>query len=193
MNKKQLLEAGVAEDVVDAVLALYGKSVTKLQGENETLTTQVSTIQGQLDTANATIARFKGLTPEQVETQIAEHKSAAEKAKVEGEAAVARVRREFALNTALTKAGAKSTKSLRAELDSDALDKLVLNADGETLDGLDKLLEPLRESHGYLFTDGKEPPRIVSGGGGGGNATEEPSTFEAAVLRGARIEAPAAK
>ena len=68
-------------------------------------------------------------------------------------AEIAQLKLDNAVETALTAAGAKNSKTVKALLD---LTKVKLDEDGK-LNGFDEQLETVRKSDGYLFTEKQQP------------------------------------
>jgi len=115
----------------------------------------------QLEKANKQIESFgaKESTYEEIKRQADEWKAAAEKAKTESEAAIGSMKLDYALENALRDAKAKDSKLIKTLLDTG---KLTLSDKG--LDGLEDQLNPLKESHAYLFEADTPAQRQVPAG-----------------------------
>lgn len=148
MNKKQLIDAGVPEEAVNAVLALYGQSVTALNTNVTTLTTQNQQLTDQLANATEAVKGFKGKKPEEIDALIEQHKTAAATAKAEGEAAVKALKQDHALDRKLTAAKARNPKAVKALLNTG---KLKYDDVKDDFDGLDDQLKTLLKSDPYQF------------------------------------------
>ncbi len=85
--------------------------------------------------------------------------------------------RSYAIDMALSKSGARSTKALKALLD----DGKIEYKDG-ALSGLDEQIESVKKEHGYLFESAKDTSLPL--GGGGGDAGDK---FMAAMRSGAGL------
>ncbi|MBQ8540568.1 MAG: phage scaffolding protein [Clostridia bacterium] len=85
--------------------------------------------------------------------------------------------RNYAIEIALSKTGAKSSKALRALLDESKIEY----KDGN-LSGLDEQIESVKKEHGYLFGTDKNTSFSLGGGG------SEEDSFTAAMKKGAGLE-----
>ena len=74
MKKEELIELGLSEEQATKVFELHGKSVTKAQKEVETLKAQNAEIQTNLDTANATLEKFKDVDVDSIKSEIERYK-----------------------------------------------------------------------------------------------------------------------
>lgn len=160
MNKKDLIDLGIAEDVAEKIVVLHGKDI-------ESHKTKITELQGQFDTANTQltdankqIEDFKGMDIEGVKKSADEYRANFEKLQTESAAQLANLKFDHALQSALTSAKAKNPKAVTALLSRDALK---LNDDGSIL-GLKEQLETIQKDNDYLFTSETPEPRIVAGG-----------------------------
>lgn len=135
---------------LEIVNAAGGAYVPKSDLDN--LNGQISTLTGQLNTANQ---KLTGYDPD--------WKQQAEAAQQE----LNKQKFEFALERALTGSGARSAKAVRGLLDQS---KLTLADDGELI-GLDKQLEALRknEDTAFLFEAAQTSTGMSHQGGSDGN------------------------
>lgn len=117
-----------------------------------------------LKSANKTLDELKskaGLSDE-YKTQIDALKAEAKKAEEAHKATIAQMKRDSAIESALTSAKARNTKAVRALLDEG---KLVLNEDG-TLAGLKEQIEAVKKDNAFLFDSSDD-----DNNGGGGNGS----------------------
>lgn len=87
---------------------------------------------------------------EELKNQIEELQNKNKAAKDEYESKILKMQFDYALEKALSKAGAKNSKAVEALLDRDKI-----KLDGETLIGLDEQLTSLKISDPYLFGEDK--------------------------------------
>lgn len=153
MNKKQLVDLGIAEDVAEKIIVLHGKDI-------ESHKTQVSTLQTQLVEAGSAIEGFKKLDVAGIQKSADDWKTKAEKAQADADAKIAAMRFDSALDSALTGAKVRNAKAVRALLDPTTLK---LNEQGVVTD-LDRQLADLKKSNDFLFESENAAPRIVTGG-----------------------------
>lgn len=87
---------------------------------------------------------------EELKNQIEELQNKNKTAKDEYESKISKMQFDYALEKALSKAGAKNSKAVEALLDRDKI-----KLDGESLIGLDEQLTGLKTSDPYLFGENK--------------------------------------
>lgn len=160
MNKKDLIDLGIAEDVADKVVILHGKGIESHKGTIATMQTELDGLKTQLTEAGATIEGFKKMDVDGIKAAADDYKAKFEQAQTESASQLANLKFDHALESALTGAKAKNAKAVQALLSRDALK---LNDDGSIL-GLKEQLEKIKSENDYLFADTKEPPKIVTGG-----------------------------
>ena len=115
-----------------------------------------------LKKANATLEELKGKAglSEEYKAQIDALKTEAKKAEEAHKATITQMKRDSAIESALTSAKARNTKAVRALLDEG---KLVLNDDG-TLSGINEQIEAVKKDNAFLFDSSDDD----NGGGNGG-------------------------
>ena len=167
--KREFLKGlGLADDVIDKVMAENGKDVEKTKGdlktketELETKTKETETLQGQLKAANKQIEDFKEMDVEGVKKAADNYKEKYDKAIKDAEKEIEGLKFSHAVENALNKAGAKNAKAARALLDVEKL-KGSKNIDKD----IETAIEGLKESDGYLF--GETGPDGTGGSKGAG-------------------------
>ena len=119
-----------------------------------------------LKKANATLEALRGKAglSDEYKAQIDKLKEEAKKAEETHKATVAQMKRDSAIESALTLAKARNTKAVRALLDEG---KLVLNDDG-SLSGLKEQIEAVKKDNAFLFDSSDDD------NGGGGNGGGKP-------------------
>lgn len=180
---KKLLGESATDELIDSIMKLHGESVQANQTQITDLTKQLEAANGQITEANAQIEKFKGMKPDELQAAATEWKTKFEQAQADAKAQLETLKFDHALESALTGAKARNPKAVRALLQPDLL-KL---AEDGTVSGLKEQLEKIQADNDYLFESEEETPRIVKGGG---NQPVITDAFEAALLKGAGIEAP---
>jgi predicted nucleic acid-binding Zn-ribbon protein len=160
MNKKQLVELGLTEELADQIVVLHGKDIEKHKTALETAQAESSGLKAQLDEANKAIEGFKGMDIEGVKKSADEWKSKAEQAQVEAAKQISSLKFDHALEGALTGAKAKNAKAVKALLKAD---DLKLAEDGSII-GLQEQLEKVKSENDYLFESDTPQPKVVLGG-----------------------------
>lgn len=117
-----------------------------------------------LKKANATLEELKGKAglSDEYKAQIDKLKDEAKKAEEAHKATITQMKRDSAIESALTSAKARNTKAVRALLDEG---KLVLNDDG-TLSGIKEQIEAVKKDNAFLF-DSSDDDNNGGGGNGG--------------------------
>ncbi len=155
MKREFLKELGLADDVIDKIMAEHGKTVNSMKDELEKAK--------ELEKQDA----------EGLQAKIKELQEANERAEKEWQEKLQKQTFDFALERALVAAKARNPKAVKALLD---LENIKL--DGEKLLGLEDQLKKLKESDSYLFEEEKkgQPPKIVTPGNpdGGNNTGDDP-------------------
>lgn len=88
MKTEELTALGITEEVATKILAINGKDVEHAKAtvgaakdkEIESLTAERDGLQSQLDTANATLEKFDGIDPEQIQSELETYKAQAKEA-----------------------------------------------------------------------------------------------------------------
>lgn len=161
MKRDDLIKLGIAEDVVDKIMALHGADIEGHKAKLTATQTEADVLKKQIEEANKTIEGFRGMDIDGIKRAADEWKAQAEQAQKDAEAQVASLRFEHALDGALSGAKAKNAKAVRALLD---MSGLKLNEADGTIIGLNDQLEKIKSESDYLFQDDTPTPKIVTGG-----------------------------
>lgn len=175
MNKKELTDLGIAEDVAEKIIVLHGKDIESHKSKLTAAQADADATKAQLAEASKQIEAFKGMDIEGVKKSADEWKVAAEKAKTDAEAQLHALKFDHALDGALTGAKAKNLKVVKALLNTN---DLKLGEDGSIV-GLNDQLEKVRSENDYLFESDEKPPKIITGG-------QSKSVISDAVVEAAR-------
>ena len=119
MKRKFLEDMGLTKDQVDSIMAENGNDIEAAKGEAEKVKAELEQTKTQLQEANTTIDGFKDY--DQVKAQVEEYKAKFEQSKTEYETKIADMQFGSALEAAITAAGGRSAKAIRALLDVDTL------------------------------------------------------------------------
>lgn len=164
MKREQLKEMGLAEDVIDKIMAENGKDVEAEKAKTTAKETELKNLSTQLTDANKQIESFKGMDVEGIKKAADDWKTKYETAKADAEKELGALKLDTAVERALTAAKTKNPKLAKA-----ALDMSVIKLDGENILGLNEQLTKLKETDGYLFDEaagGQQQTTITTSSGG---------------------------
>lgn len=167
MKREFLTGLGVAEDVIDKIMAENGKDIEATKAKYA----DYDALKTQLSEANGKIEEFGKLDFDGVKAMAADYKAKFEAAQAESKKQIEAMQFNHALENALSGAKAKNIKAVRALLETD---KLKLNKDG-SLTGLTEQLDKLKSENDYLFEAEKKEvvPQFLGGSSGGSPASDE--------------------
>ena len=172
MNKEDLIAMGLTEEQAKKVMdSLDGNYVTKtrfneVNEENKTLKKSVSDRDKQLEDLKKSSGGNEELK-KQIETLQQENANQ----KKAHDAEMTQLRLDNAIDAALTAAGAKNIKAVRALIDTS---KVKVGEDGK-LTGFDDLLSAVQKSDSYLFTE-KQQKQNFKGFQPGASGNVKPGT-----------------
>lgn len=172
MNKEDLIAMGLTEEQAKKVMdSLDGNYVTKtrfneVNEENKTLKKSVSDRDKQLEDLKKSSGDNEELK-KQIETLQQENANQ----KKAHDAEMTQLRLDNAIDAALTAAGAKNIKAVRALLDTS---KVKVGEDGK-LTGFDDLLSAVQKSDSYLFAE-KQQKQNFKGFQPGASGNVKPGT-----------------
>lgn len=172
MNKEDLIAMGLTEEQAKKVMdSLDGNYVTKtrfneVNEENKTLKKSVSDRDKQLEDLKKSSGDNEELK-KQIETLQQENANQ----KKAHDAEMTQLRLDNAIDAALTAAGAKNIKAVRALIDTS---KVKVGEDGK-LTGFDDLLSAVQKSDSYLFTE-KQQKQSFKGFHPGASGNVKPGT-----------------
>jgi hypothetical protein len=145
------------------------------KGKFDAQTTENGGLKTQLKDANKQIEDFKGMDVEGIKKAADDWKIKAEKAESDAQKQISEMQFSHALETELSKAGARNPKTIKALLDMDKLK----NVDGNII-GLKDQMDNLKKDESYLFNESsndddlnKTKVTVNSGGSHGGAAETE--------------------
>lgn len=173
MKKEDLIAMGLTEDQVKKVMdSLDGNFVTKarfneVNEENKTLKQSVADRDKQLEDLKKSSGDNAELK-KQIETlqqQNADQKKA-------HDAEMAQLKLDNAIDAALTAAGAKNIKAVRAMIDTS---KMKLGEDG-TVEGLSDAIKAVQKSDSYMFNTVQQKQQTFKGFQPGASGEVKPGT-----------------
>ncbi len=144
MKRKFLEDMGLTKEQVDSIMAENGTDIESAKGELEQVRTELEQTKTQLQEANTTINGFKDY--DQVKAQVEEYKTKYEQSTTEYETKIADMQFGTALESAITSAGGRNAKAVKALLDVDAL-KASKNQEAD----IKAAIEACQKDNGYLF------------------------------------------
>lgn len=148
MKREYLKELGLADDVIDKIMAENGKDIesekTKIIAKETELTTANKTIKDLQDA----VKKFDGVDVEKLKKDAADWET-------KYNADTAQIKLDSALEMALVSNKAKNTKAVKALLDAS-----IIKMDGEKLLGLDDQLKKLKTDSAYLFDEITDPTKV---------------------------------
>lgn len=163
MRRKFLEDLGLEADVVEKIMAEAGKDTTALKAKVDDLTEQVNVKDTTIAEKNKKIAEFEKVDVEAIK------KEQFDLGKAEGSKEIEEFKKQNALEKALANYKAKDTNILSKMLD---MDKIKFNDKFEIMEGLEEQINPLKESHDYLFNSDKPLPKFADKTPGTSNGAE---------------------
>ena len=152
MKRKFLEDLGLETDVIEKIMAESGKDRTNLQAKVDELTEQLDVKEETLKQKNIKIKELEEVDIEQIKSQ------AFEEGKKEGSKEIEGFKKNNSLEKYLKeKFRVKDPSLIKQKLD---MDKVKYNDNFEIVEGLEEQIEPLKESHDYLFENDKPLPKF---------------------------------
>lgn len=175
MNTETLQGIGLNDEQIRSVMAEYGKEINPLkqaqasaEQERDSLKAQLEDVNGQLSEAQKNSKKGSEL-----QGQLKDLQKQFEDSKAKAEEQLQATKKDYEIAAALSKAGAKNDKAVKALLDTE---KVNFDDNGKLI-GLSEQLEAVKKDNDFLFADANESnpkPTITSKGnpnpdGGNGN------------------------
>lgn len=152
MKRKFLEDLGLEAEVIQKIMDENGKDVTSLKAKLDDLTEQIAVKETTITEKNNKIAELEKVDVEAIK------KEQFDLGKAEGSKEVEVFKKQNALEKALAKHKAKDTSILSKMLD---MEKVKFNDKYEIVEGLEEQINPLKESHNYLFSSDKPLPHFT--------------------------------
>lgn len=175
MNTETLQGIGLNDEQIRSVMAEYGKEINPLkqaqanaEQERDSLKSQLEDVNGQLSEAQKNSKKGSEL-----QGQLKDLQQQFDDSKAKAEEQLQATKKDYEIAAALSKAGAKNDKAVKALLDTE---KVNFDDNGKLI-GLSEQLEAVKKDNDFLFADANESnpkPTITSKGnpnpdGGNGN------------------------
>lgn len=187
MNREFLEKLGLGKEQIDDIMKEYGKSINDLKeqvSEVDTLKAQIDDYKDQIEERDGQLEKLSKLTEdnEELTTTIEQLKEDNKTATEELQNKLDQQAFDFSLDKALSGAGVRNSKAVRALLDTESI-----KFDGEKLLGLDDQLEKIKETDDYLFQsnepEGKDPQIVNPGNPKGSGQSTGNDPFKAHLER----------
>ena len=176
MNTETLQGIGLNDEQIRSVMAEYGKEINPLkqaqasaEQERDSLKAQLEDVNGQLSEAQKNSKKGSEL-----QDQLKDLQKQFDDSKAKAEEQLQATKKDYEIAAALSKAGAKNDKAVKALLDTE---KVNFDDNGKLI-GLSEQLEAVKKDNDFLFADANESnpkPTITSKGNpnpDGGNGTK---------------------
>ena len=176
MNTETLQGIGLNDEQIRSVMAEYGKEINPLkqaqasaEQERDSLKSQLEDVNGQLSEAQKNSKKGSEL-----QGQLKDLQKQFDDSKAKAEEQLQATKKDYEIAAALSKAGAKNDKAVKALLDTE---KVNFDDNGKLI-GLSEQLEAVKKDNDFLFADTNESntkPTITSKGNpnpDGGNGTK---------------------
>lgn len=175
MQTETLQGIGLNDEQIRSVMAEYGKEINPLkqaqanaEQERDSLKSQLENVNGQLSEAQKNSKKGSEL-----QGQLKDLQKQFDNSKAKAEEQLQATKKDYEIAAALSKAGAKNDKAVKALLDTE---KVNFDDNGNLI-GLSEQLEAVKKDNDFLFADANESnpkPTITSKGnpnpeGGNGN------------------------
>lgn len=175
MKTETLQGIGLNDEQIRSVMAEYGKEINPLkqaqanaEQERDSLKSQLEDVNGQLSEAQKNSKKGSEL-----QGQLKDLQKQFDDSKAKAEEQLQATKKDYEIAAALSKAGAKNDKAVKALLDTE---KVNFDDNGKLI-GLSEQLEAVKKDNDFLFADENESnpkPTITSKGnpnpdGGNGN------------------------
>ena len=195
MNTETLQGIGLNDEQIRSVMAEYGKEINPLkqaqasaEQERDSLKAQLEDVNGQLSEAQKNSKKGSEL-----QDQLKDLQKQFDDSKAKAEEQLQATKKDYEIAAALSKAGAKNDKAVKALLDTE---KVNFDDNGKLI-GLSEQLEAVKKDNDFLFADANESnpkPTITSKGNpnpDGGNGTKALADYSYQELVALKTDNPA--
>ena len=159
MNKEELMELGVEEELAKKIIIMHGKSIESFKTTNAELQAKIDELTAENETALTKLKEFEELDVDGIAAKAEKYKAEAEEARQQAESKIIELRYDHSLEKALVKHKAKNVTAVKALLNQE---ELKLAEDG-TIEGLEEQLKSIKSENDFLFDSEKADPKIVVG------------------------------
>ena len=175
MNTETLQGIGLNDEQIRSVMAEYGKEINPLKQAQANAEQERGSLKSQLEDVNGQLseAQKNSKKGSELQGQLKDLQKQFEDSKAKAEEQLQATKKDYEIAAALSKAGAKNDKAVKALLDTE---KVNFDDNGKLI-GLSEQLEAVKKDNDFLFADANESnpkPTITSKGnpnpdGGNGN------------------------
>lgn len=167
--KDKLADGITPKEIIDAIMAENGKDIEGLKADVEKLKGEKEAVEAKLTTATESLKNFEGVDADKLNAKIEELNKELKAKDKEFADKIAGMEFDRTVEAAVTKAGGKNAKAIKALLDLEEL-----KGSKEQSSDIEKALNALKESDAYLF-ESEEPINNPTGptGGGGDKGTDD--------------------
>ena len=145
----------ITNEQLDSIMKLHGDSVTEYKVKVASLENEIEVKNGVIEGKNTKISELEGIDIEKIK------KDEFERGRAESAKEIEDFKFSQAIDSELTKAGAKNTKALKALLDTENI-----KFENGALEGLSEQLEQIKAENGFLFDDSTPKPKFTDGSSG---------------------------
>lgn len=160
MKRKFLEDMGLTKEQIDSIMTENGNDIEAAKAEMNQTKAELEQVKAQLQEANTTLDGFKDY--DQIKAQVEEYKNKSEQIKNEYETRIADMQFNTTLEAAITAAGGRNAKAIRALLDVETLK----SSKDQTAD-IKAAIESCQKESAYLFGVGEPINNPVSSTGSG--------------------------
>lgn len=172
MKRKFLEDLGLEDEAINKIMAENGKDLNDLKAKVDDLTEQIGVKDTTIKQKNERISELEKVDVEALK------KEQFDLGKAEGSKEIEVFKKQNALDKALQGYKAKDASILSKMLD---MEKVKFNDKFEIVEGLEEQINPLKESHNYLFENDKPFPIFSGPTQGLQTGNTELSDFEAVM------------
>ena len=152
MKRKFLEDLGLESDVIQKIIDENGKDINTLKAQIDNLNSELNVKDITIQEKTSKIAELEKVDVEAIK------KEQFELGKTEGSKEIEVFKKQNALDKALQGYKAKDTSILSKMLD---MEKVKFNDKFEIVEGLEEQINPLKESHDYLFENNNPLPTFT--------------------------------
>ena len=146
MQRKFLEELGLEKDVIDKIMAENGSDIEKVKADRDNYKSQLKTAQEALKTAQEALKDFEGVDVKELNGKIAQLNNDLAAKDTEYQQKIADMEFNSVLDSAITAAGARNAKALKALLDIESL-----KSSKNQAEDIKSAIDAVKTDNGYLF------------------------------------------
>ena len=135
--------------IIEEIMKINGEDITSAKAKVPELEAQVQSLTAQYKSANEQIDALKSMKPDELKKAVEEYKVKISDLEKQGNDNLAAVKKNYEVDIALVKAGAKNAKAVKSLLD---LEKITFDKDGK-VSGIEDQLQAIKTSDDYLFVE----------------------------------------